>query len=195
MGVRIWLWDLNEETGLHWPRQASSEGSKCPHVRMVWGAAVGGGLCGDCPGALASFVCPLCSPSVWPSRLGPTCSPPPALAYPGASLRTMQPRCWGLGQASALCPPGDLSPSQPSPDGPIAEALAGDLKGGALWTGMWGTEDRASQPPRLPRSSPQALVSLAGMVLSLCGDQAGLEAQVCLDLWELYAKLFLFPGN
>ena len=35
----------------------------------------------------------------------------------------------GLGQVSALYPPGNPSPSQPSPDGPLAEALAGDIKG------------------------------------------------------------------
>ena len=35
----------------------------------------------------------------------------------------------------------------------------------------------------------------ARIVLSFCGNQAGLEAQVCLDLQQLYAKLILSPGN
>ena len=104
----------------------------------------------------------------------------------------------GLGQVSALHPPGNPSPSQPSPDGPLAEALAGDIKGRLCGqecelqkTGM----DTDSSAFQMPPSSPQALVSSARIVLSFCGNQAGLEAQVCLDLQELYPKLILSPGN
>ncbi|OWK05856.1 SLC25A36, partial [Cervus elaphus hippelaphus] len=63
-------------------------------------------------------------------RLDPTCSPPPTWGCPGASLRTMQDAFRGdQGQVSALYLPGKPSPSQPSPDGPLAEPLAGDIKG------------------------------------------------------------------
>lgn len=155
-----------------------------------------------CPGAFASFVCPFCSPSVWPGcRLpaGPHRLPSPNLGLPrGLPQNNAGRHRGGLGQVSALHPPGNPSPSQPSPDGPLAEALAGDIKGRLCGqecelqkTGM----DTDSSAFQMPPSSPQALVSSARIVLSFCGNQAGLEAQVCLDLQELYPKLILSPGN
>ena len=56
----------------------------------------------------------------------------------------------------------------------------------------WTQDSSAFQ---MPPCSPQALVSSARIVLSFCGNQAGLEAQVCLDLPELYPKLILSPEN
>lgn len=96
--------------------------------------AAGQDLDGDCSGASASFVCPFVHhlsgwrvpPAIWAP---PTPLPQPQ-GCPGPPAEQCREGFWGQGQASALCPPGRLSPWRPSPDGPMAEALAENVEEG-----------------------------------------------------------------
>ena len=108
-------------------RQAGRHSGQCSSPSSSgpwWGCALG-----PSPPLSAPFVHHLSGQGA-ACRLDPTNSPPPTWGCPGASLRTMQDAIrGGLGQVSALYLPGNPFPSQPSPDGPLAEALAGDIKG------------------------------------------------------------------
>ena len=196
MELGIWLWHLNEEAGSQAGR---------PALRAALFPQCGDELkplVGLFPGASASFVCPFCSPSVWPGcclPAGPHLLPSPSLGLPrGPPLEQCRTPSGATRVRSLLCIclESPLPPSQ-AQMGPWPSPLQGTSKG-ALWTGMWVTEDRdgrrTARPSRPPPCSPQALVSSARVVLSFRRNQAGLEAQICLDLRELYAKLILSAG-
>lgn len=179
MAVKL-KWRKSSGPSSRWQAHMAGLFPRC--VVMVWCAAcVWGSGSGPRWGLLwcLCLLCvPLCSPSVWLAgaacHLSPTYSPPLASGLPRASRRTMQGSLLGPGSGLCFVWPGRLSPLQPSPDGPMAEAPAKDVG-----EGFCGGQ-------RAKMATP-GLGFLSKMVLSLCG----LEARVRLDLWEVYTKLIL----
>lgn len=146
-----------------------------------------------------SFVCPLftiCLACGEACHLSPARSPPPPTSGPPAQQCQMPSGAW-VRPLLCVCLAASLFTAKPR--WARTQAPADDVKGeGSLGTGMRGNSrdgHRQTDFQTLAVHPGLDTVPSAGLVLSLCGDWPGLEAQ-CFWIYEKFgAKLILSSGN